>query len=191
MQLAREPSALELLRLDHPADGVATDPLGKVDGDRSTGGERLREPQVVLAEHGRRSLLVVRDHDADRPSAHDQRHVQRRVDAEPTGRLLVDLRIVEQRVDPLAAAALEHASRLRAAECELHPRDAVGALALGRRHPQHVALRERDQDELRVDELLQPARDEARSGSSSSSETSALPISFSDSNWRSQRVELS
>ena len=55
--------------------------------------------------------LVVRDHDADRPAAHDQRHEERRVHAEPAGGLLVDLRIVEHGVDALAAAALEHAAR--------------------------------------------------------------------------------
>ena len=80
--------------------------------------------------------------------------------AEPASRLLVDLRIVEHRVDPLAAAALEHAAGLRAAERELHPGDAVRALALGGGDSQPVALRERDQDELRLDELLQAARDE-------------------------------
>ena len=56
----------------------------------------------------------MRDHDADRAAAHEQRYVERRVDAEAAGRLLVDLRVVEQRVDPLAPAALEHAAGLRA-----------------------------------------------------------------------------
>ena len=79
------------------------------------------------------------------------------MDAEPTGRLLVDLRIVEQRVDAFASTALEHATRLRPAERQLHPRHPVGALALGRSHAQHVTVRECDQDELRVDELVQPA----------------------------------
>ena len=37
VQLARKPRSLELLRLDHPADRVAADPLGEVDGDRRPG----------------------------------------------------------------------------------------------------------------------------------------------------------
>ena len=84
------------------------------------------------------------------------------MDSHAAGRLLVDLRIVEQRVDPLAPAAIEHASRFRPAERELHPGDSEGALALGRRHPQHVAVRERDQDELGVHELLQATGDQGK-----------------------------
>ena len=52
VQLAGQSCSLELLRLDHPADGVPADPLGQVDGDRRTGSERLRQAQVVLAEDG-------------------------------------------------------------------------------------------------------------------------------------------
>ena len=164
MQLAGQSCSLELLRLDDAADGVLADSLRQVDCDRGPRPERLRQAQVVLAEHRGRPVLVVRDHDSDRSSAHYQRHVERRMDTQAPSRLLVDLRIVEQRVDPLAPAAVEHASRFRPGDRELHPRDAEGALSLGRRHPQHVALREGDQNELCVDELLQPAGDQGKQG---------------------------
>ena len=100
VQLAREARPLQLLRLDDPPDGVPAHPLGEIDGDRSTGSERLRQTKVVLAEDRGDSLLVVGDHDPDRPSAHEQRHVQRRMDAESPRRLLIDLRIVQHRIDP-------------------------------------------------------------------------------------------
>ena len=50
VELAREPRALELLRLDDAPDRVAADPLGEVDRDRRPRGERLREAQVVVGE---------------------------------------------------------------------------------------------------------------------------------------------
>ena len=92
VQLARQARRqLELLRLDDAAHGVAADLLGEVDRDRGAGGERLRQPQVVLGEGWvRAAALVVGDHDADRPAAHDERHVEGGADAEaprsPAGR---------------------------------------------------------------------------------------------------------
>ena len=41
------------------------------------------------------------------------------------------------------------------------PPHTVRALAFGGGHPQEVALRERDHDQLRVDQLVQPAGHEA------------------------------
>ena len=102
----------------------------------------------------------MRDHDADRPAAHDQRDVERRLHTEPAGGLLVDLWIVEHRVDALAAPTFEHPAGLRATERELHPFDSVLALTLRCGHSQHVSFGERNQDELRLDQLLQVARDE-------------------------------
>ena len=162
VQLARQAGSFELLRLDDTPDGVAADALGEVDGDRSTRAERLSQTKIVLGECRRRPLLVVGDHDPDRPPPHEQRHVKPGVDAHTPGRLLVDLRIVEQRVDPLTSTALENAAGLRAAERQLHPGHAVRAFALGSGHAQHVTFRECDQDELRVDELLQPPRHQAQ-----------------------------
>ena len=106
--------------------------------------------------------LVVRYHDADRPPTHEQRDVKPGMDAHAPGRLLVDLRIIEQRVDPLTPTALEHAAGLGAAEGQFDPGHAVRALAFGRGDAQHVTFGECDQDELRVDQLLQPARHETQ-----------------------------
>ena len=104
------------------------------------------------------------------------------MDAEPTSGLLVDLRIVEQRVDPLAATTLEHAAGLRAPSASSIPATpyvpSPSAAATASASP----VRQRDQHEPRVDEVAQPAGDEVEERSSSISEASALPISFSDSN---------
>ena len=125
------------------------------------------------------------------PAARDERHVERRVDAEPPRGLLVDLRIVEHRVDALAPTALEHAARLRAAELELASRrPRTCRLAVGGRDAQR---RRRPGSAIRTSRASTSSRSRratsASSGSSSSSEASALPISFSDSSWRSQRVD--
>ena len=106
MQLPRQPRPLELLCLDDTPHRVAAHLLGEVDGDGGAGRQRLGEAEIVLRERGCRvPELVVRDHDADRAAAHEQRYVEGRADAEAAGDVLVDFRVVEHRVDPLAAGA--------------------------------------------------------------------------------------
>ena len=83
------------------------------------------------------------------------------MDAEATCGLLVDLGILEHRVDPLAVAALQHPARLRAGEVEPHADDAVGAFALRRRDAKRLTgLGQRDQHQACVDELAHAAGDE-------------------------------
>ena len=161
MELARKSLALELLCLDDARKRVTADPLGEIDRDRRPVGQALRQAQVVVREARARPCLVVRDDDADRAPTSDQRDVERRADAELPRRLLIDLRVLEHGVDPFAAAPLEHATCLRPSELETGSDDAVRALALGCSDRHGVALRERDQDESRVDELPQPPSDEA------------------------------
>ena len=153
-------------------------------------GERLREPQVVVGEARARARFVVGDDDADRTSADDERNVEPRTDAEPASRLLVDLGILEHRVDPLAAAALEDAAGLRAAERrEACRRSPYPAVAVGGGDRERVAGPGSAISTSRASTSSRRRRaTSSSSGSSSISEASALPISFSDSSWRSQRV---
>ena len=139
VQLARQPAPLELLRLDDAAQRVAGDTRGLVDGDGGARGEGLGEAQVVIGEARVGALLVVGDDDADRSPAGDQRDVEPAARAEPAGRVLVDLGIVEERVDPLRPAPLEHAAALRPCSLELHADDLAGALR--RRRPRPAASR--------------------------------------------------
>ena len=143
----------------------------------------------------RRAELVVRDDDADRTAARDKRNVQRGSDAHPASDLLIDLGIVEHGVDSLAPSALEDAARLRAAELELHPDEAVcvGAFAVGCRDAETLAPRlgQSDEHEPRVDEAPQPACDEAEQRLELELAGERVPISFSDSRWRSHRVDVS
>ena len=191
MQLAREPRPLELLCVDDAAQGVAADALGEVDGDRRPRDERLGEAHVPFVEARVGAELVVRDDDADRLAAHDQRHVDRGGDAELAGDALVDLGVVDDGVDALGLPALEHASDLRRAELEACPEEVVGTGTRGRGDAEPAAgVGQRDQHEPRLDELLQCAgRRATSSGPSSTSEASALPISLSVSSSRSQRVD--
>src|SRR5581483_4171609 len=114
VELAGEAPALQLLGVDDPAEGVARDPLREVDGERGACRERLGDAQVALGEAGVRALLVVDGDDADRPIAHEERHPETAARLEAPGYLAVDFGIVHDRVDSLAAAALEHAAALGA-----------------------------------------------------------------------------
>ena len=161
MQLAREPAPLELLRLDDPAQCVAGNACREVDRDGGAGRERLREPQVGLGETRVAAFTVVGGEHPDRPAAGHERHVEPAAGAEPPGRLLVDLGVVEQGVHPLGAAALEHAAALRARSLQLQADDLGRVLAVGGLDPERpVVGRERDRDEARADQPAQPAGDQ-------------------------------
>ena len=66
------------------------------------------------AKRGLGAALVVGDDNADCVVAHDQRDVESGARLDETRRALVDLRIVDQRVDSLATAPLERPAGLRA-----------------------------------------------------------------------------
>jgi hypothetical protein len=102
----------------------------------------------------------VRDQHADRTVACAQRHVQAGARTEPTSDVLIHLWILEQRVDALAATALEDASRLRVVLEQLERRHFGSAVAVSCRDAQARGARQRDRDEPRADQLAQPARDE-------------------------------
>ena len=165
VELASQASALDLLCLDDTTDGVAAHALGQVDCGRRTRGERLGQSYVVVEEARRRAELVVSDDDAHRPTAHQERNVESRRDAHSASGLLIDLRIVQHRVDPLAVPPLQDAARLRAAELERHPDQAVciRAFSVGGSDAQRVGagVAERDEHEPGLDETSQPPRDQA------------------------------
>ncbi len=114
MQLAREPLALELLPLEQRTHGAAADTLGQLDRDRSAVGECLCDPHVGVGKARAGAALVVGDDNAHCVVAHDQRHVESGARLDETRRALVDLWIVDQRVDSLATAPLECPAGLRA-----------------------------------------------------------------------------
>ena len=110
------------------------------------------------------SQLVVHGDDPDCLAARDQRDVEPGPCTEPARLLLVDLRIVEQRVDPRTLASLQNpaALRVRTAQAVADERfvelDAVCGgdqqVALGRR------VRERDHRQSRADQVSEPCTDE-------------------------------
>ena len=135
--------------------------------------------------------LVVGGQHADRTAARRRAARRARSRAEPPRRLLVDLGVVDQRVDALAAAAARARGRSSsAARSQLQPDELVRTLAVGRLDPERpVVGRQGDRDEARVDQLAQPARRSARAAAASSiSLASAFPTSFSDSSWRDHAV---
>ena len=121
VELAREPATLELLPRDHPAQRVAGDPVGEVDGHRSARAEGLGQAQVLVGEARVGPELVVRGDHPDRPVGDDHRHEEPRAQADAPGELLVDLDVLERRVDALAPPPLEHASALRGVAGERRP----------------------------------------------------------------------
>ena len=121
VELAREPAALELLTRDHPAQRVAGDPVGEVDGHRRARAEGLGQAQVLVGEARVGPELVVRGDHPDRPVGDDHRHEEARAQPDAPGELLVDLDVLERRVDALAPPPLEHASALRGVAGEHRP----------------------------------------------------------------------
>ena len=74
VELAREPAALDLLRLHDAPDRIPRHALRQLDGDGGAGGERLGQAEVVVGEAGVGAFLVVDLEHADRLVARDQRH---------------------------------------------------------------------------------------------------------------------
>ena len=161
VELAREPLALELLRLHDAADGVPRHALRQLDGDGGPGGERLGEPEVVVGEARVGAVLVVDLDHTDRLVARDQRHPEAGAGAELPRDLLVHLGIVEHRVDPLAPPALEHRARSSTRSVRSSSPSRSSAPRHGREPQVVAAARQGDGDDAaRPTQLAQPADDE-------------------------------
>ena len=161
VQLAREPAPLELLGVDDAPKRVAGNALGKVDGDRRAGCERLRKADVVVGETRVAAELVVDGDQADRRGANDERHPEPRPRTEAANDIVIDVRIVQHRVAPLAAAEVEDAAALRGCPPHRPAEEALTALTGDRREPQlGVADGKHHRDDAGVEQLPQPPRDE-------------------------------
>src|SRR5262249_62324909 len=79
-----------------------------------TGRARLRQPDVGVREAAVDAALVVRRENTYRTAACEQRHPEAGPGFDQPRRLVVDVGIVEHRVDALALAALGHPAALRA-----------------------------------------------------------------------------
>ena len=79
--------------------------------------------------------------DADGPVARDERDVEARACGETPRHVLVDLGVVDHRVDALAPAPLEHAAALRLGTRHRHADEIVGAFAGRGREAQLVLAR--------------------------------------------------
>ena len=101
------------------------------------------------------------DDHSDRPAGGDERDIEAAARAEASGRFLVDLGIVEERVDPLGPAPLQHAAALRPYSLELHADSLTGAVAVGCLDPQRpVAGGQRDRHQPCPDQSAQAAGDQ-------------------------------
>ena len=139
VQLAREAPALQLLRVDHAAHGVACDALATA-RPRPPRARRRSRPGAGRRREKRASGPSL-SWTATMPIARSratQRHVQPGANAHPPRLLLVDLGIVEDGVDARALPALEHAARLGAAAAQAVAEQAVSrfTLAVDRGDPQ-------------------------------------------------------
>ena len=119
MQLASQTLALELLGRDDAAQGSAGHSLGELDRDGGPVGEQLRHTLVVLREAGIAADLVVQADDPEGVIVGEQRDEEARAGADTARDDLVDLRIVEYRVDSLGPPPVEDACVLGAFAVEL------------------------------------------------------------------------
>ena len=78
--------------------------------------------------------------DSDRSSPDREWDVKGRVNTHPPSDLLIELGIVEHRVDPLASAPNENATRLRSTEFQVHSDKPIriGAFSVRCRDPQPI-----------------------------------------------------
>ena len=160
MELACETPALELLSLDHATDRVARDAFGEVDRDGGACGEDLGEPQVGVGESRVAAELVVDDDDPDRTAARDQGDVDARANAQPPCVVLIDLGVVDDRVD---AGACRRCSTCRSSLRAVDPlaeQAGSGVAAVDCRDAQLVAVRQSDQREPRLDQVAKAAADQ-------------------------------
>ena len=112
-------------------------------------------------KRGSRTALVVSGDDADRAVAHDHRNEQARPYPDPARDLLVDLGVLERRVDPLAPSPFEHPAALRAGPGQEAAGQALGQRADRRLDPEVApGSGQRDQDELGVDQVAEPSGDQ-------------------------------
>ena len=95
------------------------------------------------------------DDDPDRLPPHEQRHVEPGRRSDLPGELLVDLGVVEQRVDAFASPPLEDPRALRGVG-HLVPDEPLRAGACCGLHDEPAAARKRDEDVLGVDQALEP-----------------------------------
>jgi hypothetical protein len=154
VQLSRESPAFELLRSHDAPERVALHSFRQVDGDRCARGERLRQPKIVVGETGIREELVMRCEQADRATARDERYPETGARAEAAHHLVIDLGVVEHRVDPFAAAALDHAPALRRRTGHRLPDQVSSALSGNGDEPQLVGTdRKQHGHEPRIQEL--------------------------------------
>jgi hypothetical protein len=160
VQLPGEAAPLHLLSSDDAAKCVTRDLPREIDRDRGAVRELLGEPEVRAGESGIGADLVVRDEHADRSITSEERYVETGRRAQPSGNVLVHLRILEKRVDALASSALEHSSCLRVT-LEVADRGEIArAFAVRRGDSQALAGRQGDRDEACADQLAEACGDE-------------------------------
>ena len=166
MELACEALALELLRGNDPAQGVALYPLGEVDSDGGTLGEPLGHAHVLISEAQIVLVgtnLVVNRNDADGLLLDEEWHEDTgRRDrqtshlTEATHRVAIELDIVDQGVDPLGTAPLENATTFRLAQGELDAKPLCMPVMVARLDAEgRLAGWQRDEDEPAADQLSQ------------------------------------
>src|SRR5688500_11691464 len=84
-----------------------------MNGEGGSFGERFGEAKVVVGEAGIGAVLVEGRNDADRSLVKHERDIERRHAADSAGDDLIDLRILQDRVDALALPARKDPSELR------------------------------------------------------------------------------
>ena len=103
----------------------------------------------------------MRDQDADGTVAQDQRHPESRPRLHSADDGLVDLAVVDHRVDALASPALQHAGGLRTIPRERHADVLIRLVACrGLDHRVAVGLGHGEEDDPGVDQVAEPADDE-------------------------------
>ena len=164
VQLACEAFPLRLLPFEQPSHGLTPYALGQLHRDGGAIRERLREPHVRIGEPMVGSRLVVGGDDPNGAAVNAQWDVQRGRGIEQAGCGLVDLWVIDQRIDPLGPVAAKRPPCFRALHVELQAEQRIRVLSAC--CLDHEALPidrgQLDQNGPRRDELAKPVGGEAK-----------------------------
>ncbi len=155
MKLSSKPAALELLGADDSPEGIPGDPLREVDRYCGAARKRLGEPEVLVIESPvRNAELVERDEHADRSASREQGNPEAGASGEVAHHDRVDLRIVEQGVDPFAPSLGQDPAALRFVPAQSLAEQAFASLPRSRGETQLVgAVREEHRDQPGLEQL--------------------------------------
>jgi hypothetical protein len=161
VKLSRQSLTLQFLCLNHASDRVPGHPLRELDCYSRARRKRLGQAKIVVGETSVRPLLVVDLENPDHPIVSNERNPHARPHGELSRHFLVNLRIVDHGIAPLAAPAPEYRAALGFGSKDRVADDILGAVSSHSGEPEVIfTARQRETNDPGSDQVTQPSDDE-------------------------------